>query len=167
MRTSMNDPIAMLKQDHREAEQMLRDLANAKPGARRTGNVKKLGQMMQLHMQIEEQLVYPVVAQVVGSEEAEEAEIEHGLTREALRQLEELADQPGFGAAVEMLRAGFKHHAREEEREIFPKLKKELDRDTLAKMGDDAMALRASLGGGRRPARRATKARKSRARSGR
>jgi hypothetical protein len=43
------------------------------------------------------------------------------------RRGEELVDEPGFGA-VAMLTAGIKHHVKEEETEMFPELKKKLDR---------------------------------------
>ncbi len=80
----MNDPIVLLKKDHREAEALLKALAASKPGARRRAAVKKLDAALTLHMKIEEQLVYPLVAKLVGNEEAKEAGIEHGLAREGL-----------------------------------------------------------------------------------
>ena len=59
----MNDPIAMLKQDHREAAAMLKELAESKPGAARRKTTEKLVAALTLHMAIEEQLVYPLVAE--------------------------------------------------------------------------------------------------------
>ena len=81
----MNDPIALLKKDHREAEAMLKTLADSKPGARRQATVKKLTTALQLHMRIEEDEVYPFVAKRVGEEDAEEANIEHALAAMASR----------------------------------------------------------------------------------
>ena len=34
-------------------------------------------------------------------------------------------DEPGFGAALESLKAGISHHVEEEETDVFPKLRKE------------------------------------------
>ena len=136
----MIDPIALLKEDHREAVTLLKTLAASKPGARRNATVKKLDSALKLHMQIEEQFVYPLVAKLVGNEEAREAGIEHGLAREALANLTKLVDQPGFGAAVAMLTAGIRHHVKEEEREVFPELKAKLDRAELARLGDEVKA---------------------------
>ncbi len=132
----MNDPVAMLKRDHREVAAMLKTLADSKPGARRQATVKKLSSALQLHMRIEEQDIYPLVAKEVGEEEAEEANIEHGLARDGITKMEELVSEPGFGAAVAMLTAGIKHHVKEEETEIFPELKRNLDRIELADLGD-------------------------------
>jgi hemerythrin-like domain-containing protein len=127
----VNDPIALLKKDHREVASLLKQLDASRPGARRKTMVAKLTGDLRLHMQIEEERIYPLVAQRLKREDAEEAEIEHGLAREGLAQVNELVDQPGFGAAVAMLTAGIRHHVKEEETEMFPKLKKKLDRGTL------------------------------------
>ena len=136
----MNDPIALLKQDHREVAKMLKTLDASRPGARRAATVKKLTAALRLHMDIEEQRVYPLVEELVDREDAEEANIEHRLAREGLEQLNELVARPGFGAAVAMLTAGIRHHVKEEETEIFPKLKKKLDRETLSTLGDAVAA---------------------------
>src|SRR4051794_5382031 len=115
----MNDPVAMLKREHREVEEMLTKLQDSKPGARRRSTVDKVVAALTLHMQMEEQIIYPVVQRVVGAEAEEEAEIEHRLAREALAHLQEMVDEPGFGAVVDMLKAGIKHHVKEEETEVF------------------------------------------------
>jgi hemerythrin-like domain-containing protein len=140
----MNDPIAILKRDHREAAAMLKQLAEIKkPSATRRKVADKLVAALTLHMAIEEDLVYPLIAERVGKEEEKEAEIEHGLARDGLSKMTELVDEPGFGAAVAMVTAGIKHHVKEEETEVFPELKSKLDRDELAQLGD-AVAARKS-----------------------
>jgi hemerythrin-like domain-containing protein len=143
----MNDPVAILKRDHREVAQMLKTLDSSKPGARRRQTVDKLTRELELHMEIEERDVYPVVQRVVGEEEAQEAGVEHRLAREGLAELRRLVDEPGFGAAVAMLTAGIKHHVKEEEQEVFPELKRKIDRDELAELGDRVAAAK-------KPARR-------------
>jgi iron-sulfur cluster repair protein YtfE (RIC family) len=136
----VNDPIAMLKKDHREVAELLKRLAASKPGPRRRTVVTKLASDLQLHMQFEEAEIYPLLADRIGEEPAEEATIEHGLARRGVEQLRELVDAPGFGAVVAMLTAGIRHHVKEEEAELFPKLKKQLDRETLIRLGDDYAA---------------------------
>ena len=129
----MNDPVAILKRDHREVAAMLRTLDASKPGARRAPDSRQAHvQALELHMEIEERDIYPVVARVVGKEEAVEAGIEHRLAREGLAEVQKLVDEPGFGAAVAMLTAGIRHHVKEEEHEVFPELKRKIDRDELA-----------------------------------
>ena len=97
-------------------------------------------------MEIEERDIYPVVVRVVGAEEAEEAEIEHRLIREGLTELQRLVDEPGFGAAVAMLTAGIRHHVKEEEQEVFPELKRKIDREELSELGDRVAAAKRPRG---------------------
>jgi hemerythrin-like domain-containing protein len=136
----MNDPIALLKQDHREAAAMLKVLAESKPGATRRKTTDKLVAALTLHMAIEEDLIYPLVAERIGEKEEREAETEHGLARDGLAKMVELVEEGGYGAAVAMVTAGIKHHVKEEESELFPKLKAKLDRDELARLGDAVVA---------------------------
>jgi hemerythrin-like domain-containing protein len=148
----MNDPVAILKRDHREVAQMLKTLDASKPGARRRQTVEKLTAELELHMEIEERDIYPVVKRVVGEEEAEEAGVEHRLAREGLAELRRLVDEPGFGAAVAMLTAGIRHHVKEEEQEVFPELKRKIDREELSELGDRVVAAKKSRRGARRAA---------------
>ena len=39
-----------------------------------------------------------------------------------------------------MLTAGIKHHVKEEEQEVFPELKRKIDRDELRELGDRVAA---------------------------
>jgi hemerythrin-like domain-containing protein len=110
------------------------------PSVRRKSTLKKLDTALRLHMKIEEQDVYPLVARLLGKDEAQEANIEHGLARDGLDKLEDLVDQPGSGAAVAMLTAGIKHHVKEEEHGMFPDLKRKLDRRDLLALGDEVAA---------------------------
>jgi hemerythrin superfamily protein len=144
----MNDPIAQLKADHREVETLLKTLANSKqPGVRRRSTVEKVERKLELHMRIEEHLIYPLIPSVLGEEAAEEASIEHDLARNGLAELKRLQDEPGFGASVDMLTAGIKHHVKEEEHEVFPKLKANLDRTQLSELGEAVRKERSSRSG--------------------
>jgi hemerythrin-like domain-containing protein len=133
----VTDPVAVLKKDHREAAAMLKVLAASKPGQRRRATTNKLIDALKLHMAIEEADVYPLVRRLIGKEDAREAEIEHGLMRDGLAKMQKLVDEPGFGAAVAMVTAGIRHHVKEEETEMFPELKKQLERAELLKLGDE------------------------------
>ncbi|MCU1358766.1 MAG: Histone H1-like nucleoprotein, partial [Ilumatobacteraceae bacterium] len=78
---------------------------------------------MAQHMETEEAQVYPALRQI-DAEMGEEAQIEHGLARQGLATMAKMVGKPGFGAAVEMVQAGIKHHVEDEEQEAFPKLRK-------------------------------------------
>jgi hemerythrin-like domain-containing protein len=133
---AVNDPMTMLKADHRDAKKLLKTLAESGEGRGREHMVKELDQALTLHMAIEEKLVYPLVAKHISRDDEEEAEVEHGLAREGLAKLTELVAKPGFGAAVEMLTGGIGHHVKEEETELLPELKASLSRQAWLQLGD-------------------------------
>lgn len=164
----MPDPMTLLKADHREAKKLMEELAESEPGRKRDATLAELLQALSLHMMLEEELIYPRAVQHLGPEQAEEAEIEHGLAREGLAKLQEMADVPGFGAAVEMLKGGILHHVHEEETELLPELKSAMERDEWMALGaaiadaKEAAGLRApesaKASNGRAPARGKQKA---------
>ena len=63
----MNDPMTILKADHREAKRMMTALGETDEGAERNTLAAELDRALSLHMSIEEQLVYPLVAEHVGA----------------------------------------------------------------------------------------------------
>ena len=155
----MNDPMRILKADHREVEQLLGRLADTDEGRERESLVKEVVTKLTAHMEAEETIVYPSVADRVGAEDAEEADVEHDLVRTALGQLQSMTTVPGFGAVVEMLKAGISHHVKEEEQELLPELKDAVDPDEWAAMGDALVEAkrRAGLPVPAMPSRRSTK----------
>jgi hemerythrin superfamily protein len=143
----MPDPTTLLRKDHREAEELIKRLEESKkPGPRRRQTVEQLVQALTQHMDIEERLLYPVAREALGEDAVAEAEVEHRLAREGLEKLTKLVDAPGFGAVVDMVKGGVKHHVKDEETEMFPKLKKKVDRETLRRLGDQIETAKGSRG---------------------
>lgn len=141
-----NDPMRILKADHREVEKLLDKLADSEEGAEREQMVDELVTKLSAHMQAEEAIVYPPVKAEVGEEDEEEAEIEHGLAREGLEKLQKMVQMPGFGAAVEMLKGGISHHVEEEETQLLPELKESLERDEWLAIGDALVEAKRAAG---------------------
>jgi iron-sulfur cluster repair protein YtfE (RIC family) len=117
------DVLEHLTQEHRKVEQLFGQLSEADK-AERAGLVDELEQALSVHMAVEEQHLYPIVEQIAGDEAEEEAETEHDLAREGIARLRAMVDKPGFGAVVDMVSAGIRHHVQEEENEIFPELRR-------------------------------------------
>jgi hemerythrin superfamily protein len=128
------DPFTLLQSDHRQVEALLKSLADSEQRAARERLVQQLTLAFDTHARFEEQAVYPHVIRVMDTATETEAEVEHALARDGLRKLAELVDAPGFGAAVEMLRAGITHHVKEEESEIFPALRSGLDEEVKSQL---------------------------------
>ena len=57
----MADVTEMLEQDHREAEELFQKIKDTN-GAAHAGLVTKLADALKLHMQVEEDIVYPAIA---------------------------------------------------------------------------------------------------------
>jgi hemerythrin-like domain-containing protein len=121
----MADLLEHLTQEHRKAEQLMKMLLDSDEGPGRGQTLDELVKALTKHMAVEEQFLYPIVQRTLGEEPEQEAENEHQLAREGLDKLSELVSEPGFGAAVEMLQGGIGHHVKEEEQEIFPKLRQQ------------------------------------------
>ncbi len=128
------DGLSMLERDHRRVEKMLKELADSEPGPERTALVEKLTKALEMHMRFEEEHVYPLLEEY-DAEAADEAGTEHQLARQGLATVQQMVDEPGFGAAVEMLAGGISHHVEDEEGEAFPSLRDRCGADRLSSLG--------------------------------
>jgi hemerythrin superfamily protein len=128
------DVLSMLERDHRHVEQALDALAHAQDDGERERLVREVSKALSAHMQFEEEHVYPLLQQI-DAELSEEGEVEHQLAREGLAKMTDFLSEPGFGAVVDMLAAGINHHVEEEESEVFPQLRKQVNAELLASLG--------------------------------
>jgi iron-sulfur cluster repair protein YtfE (RIC family) len=119
------DVLEHLTEEHRKVERLLDQIEDSDQGPERERLVAELESSLGTHMAVEEQFVYPIVKDVLDEEDAHEGVNEHDLARDGLVKLRELIDEPGFGAAVEMVKAGIAHHVEEEEGDMFPKLRED------------------------------------------
>jgi hemerythrin-like domain-containing protein len=146
------DVLNHLTQEHRKVEELFSQLSDAEQ-SERAALVDQLEEALSLHMAVEEKHLYPIVEQVAGEETEEEAETEHDLGREGIAKLRSMIDRPGFGAVVDMVAAGIKHHVEEEEHEIFPKLRKEAA-ELISRLDPEQLEAEVKSNGGRRAANR-------------
>jgi hemerythrin superfamily protein len=138
------DPTRLLEADHRKVEALFSQIDEA-DGEDRRPLIDELVTSLRAHMQLEEQVLYPAMAPVVGEETVTEGTTEHELARKAIDDMLELApDEPGFGAAMEATRAGIAHHVEEEENEVFPELRE--DGEVLDRLATPLLHLRLELG---------------------
>lgn len=139
------DPTKLLEADHRTVEALFEQIEQAE-GEARTPLIEELAENLRAHMELEESTVYPQIESIVGAETVQEGNTEHELARKTLADVLALApDEPGFGGALEALKAGIEHHVEEEEDEVFPKVRKE-GQDTLAALATPVVQKRVELG---------------------
>src|SRR3546814_6315172 len=89
-----------------------------------------------IHAQIEEEIFYPAARQVATKETdpmLDEAEVEHGSVKELIADIEggSRNEDELFDARVKVLGEYVKHHVKEEEGELFPKIRSEEDTSEL------------------------------------
>src|SRR5262245_7353165 len=140
----------MLEHDHREAEQLFEKISSAGAPERRPlwGELRRT---LDMHMRIEERHVYPLVRESIGDQAANEARNEHDEARRGLDEAERfLPDQPGFEAALEVVRSAIEHHIDEEETEVLPQLRERVPGERLTEIAATARQMKAEA-----PAQRA------------
>jgi hemerythrin superfamily protein len=144
----------ILKQEHREAEQMMTQLQEAdgqENGASYRPIFEKLQKALQMHMRAEEEIFYPAVKNADDLEDqVVEAYDEHAGAKALLVQMNELdPSTEEFQTALTELMASIEHHVGEEEGEMFPTAEKELGSARMQELGKQIEALKASAGSSR------------------
>jgi hemerythrin superfamily protein len=137
-RAKTQDAIKLLKADHDEVEQLFAQYEKQKQknGSQKTDLIEKICTALTVHAQIEEEIFYPAARDALdedGDELLDEAEVEHSSIKSLVEQLEAMGvDDELCDAKVKVLSEYVKHHVKEEEGEVFPKVKKtDLDLDAL------------------------------------
>ncbi len=95
----------------------------------------KLKYALTKHALEEENVVYPALRQANEAEEADELNSDHGYVKTYLYELENMPnDDPEWIARVRDFRAMIEEHMREEENDIFPRLRSRLSDEQNAKI---------------------------------
>jgi hemerythrin-like domain-containing protein len=139
-RSGSTDALTMLKKDHDEVEQLFKSFEKLSDGAtkRRQQIVDKVIEALSRHAAIEEQVFYPQVRRTMpdATPEILEALEEHHIVKWTLSELEDMEPtDERFGAKVIVLIESVRHHVKEEETELFPKVRKALSRTELQELG--------------------------------
>jgi hemerythrin superfamily protein len=147
------DAVALLKRDHRMVESLFKQFSDAEE-EEQSSLAERVCQMLTVHAQIEEEILYPAAKQALEEDEEEaelvsEALVEHGSAKELIAKIEGMSvDDEAFKATVKVLCEYINHHVKEEENELFPALKKtELDLKELgARLSERKHALMEQMG---------------------
>jgi hemerythrin superfamily protein len=117
----MPNVIELLNHDHREVEQLFAQFESTQD---RTIALQICDELT-LHTTVEEELVYPVLADI-DAELEQEAEEEHDEAAQLIERIQAMPDgDPELVATVMKLQGAVRHHVQEEESEAWPKLRAE------------------------------------------
>jgi hemerythrin-like domain-containing protein len=127
--SAQQDAIAMLTAEHREVSQMFKQFEEMSDRAK--VSKKKLADQicnaLILHTTIEEEIFYPAVREAVkeAEDKLDEAVVEHASAKDLIAQIQEMdPDDELYDAKVKVLSEQVEHHVEEEEKEMFPMVKK-------------------------------------------
>ena len=124
------DAIQLLMADHEEVGALFKQFQKAKDGGSQKADiVQQICKALSVHAEIEEEIFYPAVRDALAEKDAEdlldEAEVEHASIKSLVAQLQDAGPEDElFDAKVKVLCEYVNHHVKEEEGEMFPKVKK-------------------------------------------
>ncbi len=105
--------------------------------------VAKIVEALSKHAAIEEMVFYPEIRERLPDvrDDVLEALEEHHVVKWTLSELESMnSDDERYTAKVTVLTESVRHHVKEEERELFPKVRKALSRTDLTDIGEQLVA---------------------------
>jgi hemerythrin superfamily protein len=134
-----NDAIAILTADHRKVDALFAEFESAERGQQKIAIATQICNELVVHATAEEDIFYPqalAALQAEGSKDAEliwEATVEHGTLEGLIDSLSGMrATDDDFEAHIKVLKEYVKHHVKEEENEIFPRVRRTgLDMEAL------------------------------------
>lgn len=126
---------AMLMDDHRKVQKLLKQFEKTEDHGEQESLATGICNELSVHADLEEQVFYPAARDAL--EEADlidEAEVEHRVARDLIERIRQSNPQDGeYCALVTVLGEYVNHHIEEEEKELFPQVKKSgLDLEALA-----------------------------------
>jgi iron-sulfur cluster repair protein YtfE (RIC family) len=141
------DAIELLTRDHDKVRGLFKQLEKA-TGRQRDELFATLTQELELHTKVEEQFLYPVMDRVKAAHEmVQESYAEHHQVDVIIAEMRKLSsDSDQWKAKLTVLQEDVEHHADEEEKELFPQVKKALSKEELDEMGRNIEAMKARAG---------------------
>lgn len=144
-----NDPIELLKIDHRRFEKLFKDgEATTERAIKGRGEIlEALTSELAVHEAIEEQLLYPALRPHTEAHDIVlEGIEEHHVADILIKELHKVRkDNEKWGAKFKVLKESISHHIKEEERVMFPAARAALAREELMALGARMRALKSEL----------------------
>jgi hemerythrin HHE cation binding domain-containing protein len=127
----------LLEQDHREVEEWFDEYDELKEDDNRKGELaEKICLSLKVHAQIEEEIFYPQAREATKDNDLiDEAVVEHATVKNLIGEIEAMeVGAELYDAKMRVLGEMVKHHIKEEEEELFPKLEAgQMDLDAVGR----------------------------------
>ncbi len=140
------DAIEMLKSQHKEVDGLFAKIEAATDADDKTSLFEELADKLAVHATIEEKHFYPAVKAKRTEDILLESLEEHlGIKRVLADLLDTEATDETFDAKIKVLKEQVEHHVEEEHTDLFPKVKKLLDSETLMAIAQEMTATQEEL----------------------
>ena len=125
-RPRSQDAIQLLRAEHRKVQDLFDQFEKARGDDRKAELAQEICTELKVHAQIEEEIFYPAAREALKEQDLiDEATVEHASAKDLIAQIEQSqAGDELFDAKVTVLGEYIRHHVKEEQNELFPKLKK-------------------------------------------
>jgi chromosome segregation ATPase len=130
--------IDLLEQQHREVEELFEKFEGAGEKASKTRErlCQEIADRLAIHAEIEEKLFYPESKMEETEEILRESVEEHLAMKRVLADLiDGDVEDEQFDARMKVLKEQVEHHVEEEEKELFPKVRKACSQEELEDLG--------------------------------
>jgi len=148
------DAVALLKADHREVEKLFKKYQGLGERAIKSKGttIQKVCTELQVHDVLERELLYPMTEPIDGKL-TEHALEEHQEVNDLIEEIQNTEpDDERMEGLMAKLISDVKEHVQEEEKQLFPKLQKGVDKITLKETGKAMSELKKRLQSKRRRA---------------
>ena len=113
------DAVALLKQDHREVEELFAQYEKASGEGRKQKLAMRICTELSIHAEIEEEIFYPACEGKVDEDLLKESYVEHDGAKLLIAEI--IAGEPSdefYDAKVKVLQEQIEHHVEEEEQRV-------------------------------------------------
>ncbi len=146
------DAFELLEADHRKVEGIFEQLEPTTERAVKTREelFGKLKTELDIHTQIEETILYPVLKKISETRAITfEGYEEHNVAKQLLADLSEMnVDSEVWTAKLKVLQESIEHHVGEEEDEMFPEARSAMSKEEIEDLGNKLKAKKELLAAG-------------------
>jgi hemerythrin superfamily protein len=137
------DALTLLTEQHKEVDELIAELEGSRKSRKKEERFKELADKLAAHATMEEQLFYPAVKAKQTKEILLESTEEHLAIKRVLADMLRLdVNEDQFEAKLAVMKHQIEHHAHEEEEKmLFPKVRKLMSKDELEALGGEMTAL--------------------------
>ena len=144
VKMASHDIIQIILQDHKPLKQLIKTLKDDEAEFSEKKPVfQEFAPLLLSHAEPEEQSLYMHMKEEEELRaEGFEGQTEHAIASQLIEDINQTSDEDEWMAKVKVLAEMVEHHIEEEEEQMFPDLKKQLDSEERIAIGEEYMRLR-------------------------